>query len=203
MSLVAKLIEIAKEVPYIGKQGYNEAQSYKYVSEAQVTARLRDLFLDRGILVYPKHRLAADPIVNEKGRIVTTIESTWTFREEETNESIEVTVIGQGADNGDKGPFKAMTGNKKYGLLQLLLIATGDDPEEERLDESDDDRATVVQLNRLASEGQAIGLEGEKLRDFVKDATGKEKSSDLTKDDMEKLFAALEVLRATEGKVEA
>ena len=40
-------------------------------------------------------------------------------------------VAGEGADVGDKAPYKAMTGALKYALLQSFLLSTGDDPEDE------------------------------------------------------------------------
>jgi hypothetical protein len=40
-----------------------------------------------------------------------------------------VTTIGFGADSGDKGPYKAMTGGLKYALLHAVGLATDDDPE--------------------------------------------------------------------------
>lgn len=202
-TLLEKLIDVAKEIPSIQRGGWNEAQSYKYVSEADVTSQLRGELLNRGVLFYPNHRLAGDLIVNEKGRIVTTIESLWTFTD--GTDSIVVQTIGQGADNGDKGAFKAMTGSKKYALLQALLIATGEDPEESRGDEKESepqtDFATVGQKNQLAADGKVVGLEGEDLRKFVADTTGKTNSAELTKDDMAKLFEALKVLKATGGQV--
>jgi len=50
----------------------------------------------------------------------------------DTAEEISVKVAGEGLDPGDKAPYKAMTGALKYALLQSFLLATGDDPEEER-----------------------------------------------------------------------
>ena len=43
-------------------------------------------------------------------------------------------MAGEGADAGDKAPYKAMTGALKYALLQSFLLGTGDDPEDERAD---------------------------------------------------------------------
>ena len=43
-------------------------------------------------------------------------------------------MAGQGLDTGGKAPYKAMTGALKYALLQSFLLATGDDPEDERAD---------------------------------------------------------------------
>src|ERR1700738_467768 len=58
----------------------------------------------------------------------------YTFMDRDTAEEITVKVAGEGRDPGDKGPYKAMTGALKYALLQSFLLATGDDPEDERAD---------------------------------------------------------------------
>jgi hypothetical protein len=58
----------------------------------------------------------------------------YTFADVDSGEEIVAKVAGQGLDPGDKAPYKAMTGALKYALLQSFLLATGDDPEDERLD---------------------------------------------------------------------
>jgi hypothetical protein len=56
------------------------------------------------------------------------------FVDARSGEELTVRVPGEGADSGDKAPYKAMTGALKYALLQSFLLATGDDPEDERAD---------------------------------------------------------------------
>ncbi|MGA7871170.1 MAG: hypothetical protein WCA22_09755, partial [Candidatus Binatus sp.] len=56
----------------------------------------------------------------------------YTFADVDSGEQIVAKVAGQGLDPGDKAPYKAMTGALKYALLQSFLLATGDDPEDER-----------------------------------------------------------------------
>ena len=56
----------------------------------------------------------------------------YTFIDVDTAEEITVKTAGEGLDSGDKAPYKAMTGALKYALLQSFLLATGDDPEDER-----------------------------------------------------------------------
>ena len=56
----------------------------------------------------------------------------YSFVDVDTAEEITVKTAGEGLDSGDKAPYKAMTGALKYALLQSFLLATGDDPEEER-----------------------------------------------------------------------
>jgi hypothetical protein len=58
----------------------------------------------------------------------------YTFSDVDSGEEIVAKVAGQGLDSGDKAPYKAMTGALKYALLQSFLLATGDDPEDERVD---------------------------------------------------------------------
>jgi hypothetical protein len=58
----------------------------------------------------------------------------YTFSDVNSGEEIVAKVAGQGLDTGDKAPCKAMTGALKYALLQSFLLATGDDPEDERVD---------------------------------------------------------------------
>ena len=58
----------------------------------------------------------------------------YTFADVDSGEEVVAKVAGQGLDPGDKAPYKAMTGALKYALLQSFLLATGDDPEDERLD---------------------------------------------------------------------
>ena len=54
------------------------------------------------------------------------------FVDARSGEELSVRVAGEGADAGDKAPYKAMTGALKYALLQSFLLSTGDDPEDER-----------------------------------------------------------------------
>src|SRR5262249_29159101 len=56
------------------------------------------------------------------------------FVDARSGEELTVRVAGEGADPGDKAPYKAMTGALKYALLQSFLLASGDDPEDERAD---------------------------------------------------------------------
>ena len=58
----------------------------------------------------------------------------YTFTDENSPEEITARVAGEGLDVGDKSSYKAMTGALKYALLQSFLLATGDDPEDERGD---------------------------------------------------------------------
>jgi len=80
-----------------------------------------------------------------------------------------VKVAGEGLDAGDKAPYKAMTGALKYALLQSFLLATGDDPEEERANSAN--HSSTPQEHR--SEPLVTAEEMRELRQLVED-TGTE-----------------------------
>lgn len=214
-TLVEKLVEVAQAVRYIEKGGRNSAQNYKFVGEAQVVEKVGPKLLELGVLAFPQHRVVGSPqqFTTAKGSVqfLTTIESTWVFTDG-SDQTIEVVTIGQGTDAGDKGVYKAMTGAKKYGLLQALMIATGDDPEETRADEQpeqqprqqpaqedvDPDKATQAQLGRMFAMAKDAGIDlgtddGKKaMQAIVFAATGKRSSKQLKKDDMDVIYQTLE-----------
>jgi hypothetical protein len=94
-----------------------------------------DILAELGVIVIPK----LDSIAHERGEgagQLTRVVMSYSFMDAESAEQITVRVAGEGLDPGDKGPYKAMTGALKYALMQSLLLASGDDPEDERRDGS-------------------------------------------------------------------
>jgi hypothetical protein len=87
----------------------------------------------------------------------------------DTAEEITVKVAGEGLDAGDKAPYKAMTGALKYALLQSFLLATGDDPEEERTNSTNHSSPS----HEHRSEPLATTEEIHELRQLIED-TGTE-----------------------------
>lgn len=127
----AKMLWIMSQVSRIPKNGYNSFHKYKYVKEEDLAETVRKLFIDVGIF----------PSVSVKEVIqngtLTTIITEHTFTDVDTGQQIVVSFAGSGDDKGDKGLYKAMTGDTKYLLMKTFLIPTGEDPE---LDTSTDDR---------------------------------------------------------------
>ena len=66
---------------------------------------------------------------NKKPQMLTTVKGNVEFIDGDTGESYIAEGVGQGADSGDKGVYKAITGMMKYILLKTFLVPTGDDPE--------------------------------------------------------------------------
>lgn len=119
----SKMLWIMSQVSRIPKNGYNSFHKYKYVKEEDLAETVRKLFIDVGIF----------PSVSVKEVIqngtLTTIITEHTFTDVDTGQQIVVSFAGSGDDKGDKGLYKAMTGDTKYLLMKTFLIPTGDDPE--------------------------------------------------------------------------
>ena len=211
-TLIGKLIEAGIECGVIGKSGENTAQGYKFTSEADVVKKVGPALFRRGIIATPSHSIhSIIPYLtkNQAQAFLTTIETVWRFQNEQGY--IDVTTVGQGTDTGgDKGVYKAMTGSKKYALLQALMIATGDDPEvarpgeaaeaDEREEQDPNGKPTQKQVAKLFAMAKEARVED--VPAFVKQITGKFSSKQLKVSDMQGLFDTLATLIATGGTLD-
>jgi len=161
LNLRQKLAEVRRRIGYIHKRGHNERFNYSYVTAADIAGSVGDILSELGVVVIPS--LENITYESTPGRCETTrmarVVMAYTFSDVDSGEEIVAKVAGQGLDTGDKAPYKAMTGALKYALLQSFLLATGDDPEDERVDRlsaSGSDRpinaAELHELERLIGE---------------------------------------------------
>ncbi len=137
MTLRQKLGEVRRRIGYIQKRGYNERHNYNYVAAADIAGTVGDVLAELGVVVIPRlETISYEP--HAPGRAdsvrVARVIMAYTFTDENSGEEITARVAGEGLDVGDKASYKAMTGALKYALLQSFLLATGDDPEDERAD---------------------------------------------------------------------
>lgn len=133
--IVKKLATIMKGLGRVEKRGRNEFHKYDYVMEADLADAVRGELAEAGIMMVPQ--VLTDTVrwdQTEKGKIYY---ANFAFTFTDGVDSINVVVPGCGQDNpGDKAPYKAFTGAEKYAIMKLFLIATGDDPENEKEDTS-------------------------------------------------------------------
>jgi hypothetical protein len=136
LNLRQKLAEVRRRIGYIQKRGHNERFNYSYVTAADIAGSVGDILSELGVVVIPS--LENITYESAPGRGETTrmaqVVMAYTFSDVDSGEEIVAKVAGQGLDTGDKAPYKAMTGALKYALLQSFLLATGDDPEDERME---------------------------------------------------------------------
>lgn len=143
MSLLSKLLQVATAIPEINKTGYNSFHDYKYVTEEDIVKPVRELLYKNNVLLFT----SVEDVRQENE--LTTLIMTFTFYDVDSGESMSFKWVGQGADKGDKGVYKAQTGALKYFLLKTFLIPTATDPENSKLEDNSkyDEPATDNQKN--------------------------------------------------------
>jgi hypothetical protein len=134
LNLREKFAEVRRRLGYVQKRGHNERHNYNYVTAADLAGSVGDILAELGVVVIPQlQSISTEPPRSSSERIARIVMN-YRFIDARSGEELTVRVAGEGADAGDKAPYKAMTGALKYALLQSFLLATGDDPEDERAD---------------------------------------------------------------------
>lgn len=149
LTLQEKIARITGHVGTIQKRGYNAFHKYHYVTESDLVAAVRQYLAAAGIAIIPdvtKVRLRREQTENP----ITEVMINYTVTD--GRESFTFRMPGHGADKGDKGVYKAITGSQKYALMKLFKIDTGDDPEG---DTRTDERA-AASANRASRERPTI-----------------------------------------------
>ncbi len=166
LNLRQKLAEVRRRIGYVQKRGHNERSNYSYVTAADIAGSVGDILAELGVVIIPTlEDISYESAVGrgEATRMARVVMA-YTFADVDSGEEIIAKVAGQGLDPGDKAPYKAMTGALKYALLQSFLLATGDDPEDDRLDL----RSTAANSERPISDDEV-----RKLQNLI-DETGTE-----------------------------
>jgi len=172
LSLRQKLAVVRRRIAYVQKRGHNERQNYSYVTAADIAGAVGDILSELGVIVVPRlESISHEPSRTGRAEVehVARVVMAYTFMDVDTAEEITVKVAGEGLDAGDKAPYKAMTGALKYALLQSFLLATGDDPEEERTNSTNHSSPS----HEHRSEPLATSEEIHELRQLIED-TGTE-----------------------------
>jgi len=157
LNLREKLAEVRRRLGYVQKRGHNERHNYSYVTAADLAGSVGDILAELGVVVIPQlQSISTEPPRSSSERIARIIMN-YRFVDARSGEELTVRVAGEGADAGDKAPYKAMTGALKYALLQSFLLATGDDPEDER---ASADSRTALSPERVITPEQVRELQG-------------------------------------------
>src|SRR6202040_1555390 len=132
LNLREKFAEVRKRLGYVQKRGHNERHNYNYVTAADLAGSVGDILAELGGVVIPQLQSISTETPRSSCERIARIVMNYRFVDARSGEELTVRVAGEGADPGDKAPYKAMTGALKYALLQSFLLSTGDDPEDER-----------------------------------------------------------------------
>jgi len=212
LNLFQKIAKITGMIGGVQKRGYNAFHKYHYVTESDLVSAVRQYLAAAGIIIIPDAYS-----VSREGEL-TTIEIE--YKVTDGKESFSFRMPGYGADRGDKGVYKAITGSQKYALMKLFKIDTGDDPESDtRVDErvAAQDRparptrvtsgsragvqrgghttlASPIQIRRISEAQKAAGLD---RTEFVKliETTLEVQPFVLPDDEAERSKAVLEIVK--------
>lgn len=128
-----KLLEVQRQVKSVKKSGYNSFQKYNYVQLEDILNALRPHL--EGCVLTQSIKTGESKIVERQDAYYSecTCVVVTTLIDAETKESISVESLGYALDkNSDKATYKAQTGGRKYGLLMMFCLDTGEsEPEDD------------------------------------------------------------------------
>ena len=157
-----------REIGAIGKDSTNAQQGFKYRGIDAVYNALNPVMAKYGLFITPeiidhkREERTSTKTYNNQTKVTTLLYSIVTIRYTvfaPDGSSVQMTVIGEGMDSGDKATNKAMSIAMKYAMFQLFMIPTeAVDPDGEchNVDPLDGG-AQGGQGSRNGPQGQAYG----------------------------------------------
>jgi len=121
--LAAKLLNVMSLISYVEKKGKNQFHHYNYQREVDIKNAVRTALVENKIFPLQSSKMK-QIIQGEKGGYLTIIEYHVEFIDTETGHSLSIQFDSNGADKGDKGMFKAITGAIKYMFINNFIIAS-------------------------------------------------------------------------------
>jgi hypothetical protein len=131
LNLRQKLVQIYKNLDHVAKAGENKKQGYNFVRAADVLRAIRDEFATLGIYAETNFEYLGsyDIKTNSGGNMHTaTVKATLKLYDCDSDETKVISGLGDGADGGDKGIYKAQTGAVKNALRNGTLLPDEGDP---------------------------------------------------------------------------
>lgn len=140
MNLLERINEVRKAIDYIQKDKSVSTGagggSYKAVTHDTVTALVREHMVTHGIVCWPNlvESTMVQPfqIEGEKANKQWRYEATYDFtfaNVSEPTDNLVIRIQAHAMDNADKAPGKAISYAKKYAILKLFEIETGESEE--------------------------------------------------------------------------
>jgi len=138
VNIYQRINNVRKAIKYVQKDKdvSTGKGSYKAVTHDMVTAMVREHLVAQGIVTFPvlvASSVAVPPAkdANEPAKQIR-YEATYDIHfvnEEDANDRLTIRIEAHAMDNGDKAPGKALSYAKKYAVLKLFEIETGEDDE--------------------------------------------------------------------------
>lgn len=150
-NLFQRINDVRRSVAYIQKDKSvsTGGGSYKAVTHDTVTAIVRGPMIEAGIVCFPN---LVESVMNQKedGSKQARYDATYEFtfvNEDKPEDRLTIRIQAHAMDNADKAPGKALSYAKKYALLKLFELETGEDEESRYNKEEFDVPAWVAKIS--------------------------------------------------------
>lgn len=153
MNIYQRINEVRKAVDYLIKD--KKVEGYMAVTHDAVTAAVREHFIKNGVVIYPESVIQSTVkdtgTTTSRGTPFIRLEIRYRFavvNVEDAADRFFIEIEAHALDHGDKAPGKALSYAKKYAVLKLLEIETGE--EEEGRQDQHKPKNTPTQLTKDA-----------------------------------------------------
>ncbi len=129
LNIYQRINKVMQDVAYIKKNGRNNFTKQSYVSHNDVVALFREPLIQHGIVVTIEFTSSSRKEIEEKTKISHFTEISaraWFINIDVPEDRTYIDVMAHGSDYNDLGPGKAMSYLKKYTLLNMFLVETGE-----------------------------------------------------------------------------
>lgn len=129
--LYSKVAKVMGQVGIIEKSGYNKYDDYEYATAEDIKEALRPLCAKENLWISSEIKSYNKNLISTQKGNYTEIElgMIFTLRCGDTGAKVKLLYSGYALDKGDKHIYKAYTGAMKYFLINNFMLSTGDDPE--------------------------------------------------------------------------
>lgn len=135
-NLYQRLSAVIQEMPVVQKAGDNKFQGYKYAREVDILIALKPLLCKHGLMLIPNPLdVSTTEVVGSKGQkgFKVDVKIAYTIVNiDNPEDKINLIWPGSGVDQQEKGLYKAYTGSMKYFLMKTFLVASDEDPENDK-----------------------------------------------------------------------
>ena len=130
MSIYKTINEVRKSVDGYLKKDVN-IQGYKAITHDNVTAHVRQAFIDAGLIIIPELvESETREIVTDKGKTKIYTIARYKFTLANADDQITSGIVeGHAEDYGDKAAGKALSYSFKNFILKLMMLETGENDE--------------------------------------------------------------------------
>lgn len=162
LNLLQRINEVRKAIDYIQKDKSvsTGGGSYKAVTHDTVTAMVREHMVTNGIVCWP-NLVDSQSVPKEEGSKQFRYEATYDFQfcnVDDRADCLTIRIQAHAMDNADKAPGKALSYAKKYAVLKLFEIETGEDEESRHNPEGLEDDAFAELLDAISTAPDELAL---------------------------------------------